>query len=59
MLSELNLPTADFAWELLHFNVGLELGQLMIMGAATAVLFNVRASSRYRQIVIRGGSMLA
>ena len=44
---------------LLHFNVGLELGQLMIVGAATAVLFNVRAWSRYRQIVIRGGSMLA
>lgn len=59
VLSELNLPTADFAWALLHFNVGLELGQLMTVGAATAVLFNVRGWSRYRQMVIRGGSMLA
>jgi len=37
VLSELNLPTADFAWALLQFNVGLEMGQLMIVGVATAV----------------------
>jgi len=59
VLSELNLPTADFAWALLQFNVGLEMGQLLIVGVATAALFSVRDWKRYRQIVIRGGSMVA
>lgn len=59
VLSELNLPTADFVWALLQFNVGLEMGQLMIVAAATAVLFSVRDWKRYRQIAIRGGSTIA
>ncbi len=59
VLAELNLPTADFAWALLQFNVGLELGQLMIVIVATAVLFNLRGWSRYRTLVIRGGSLVA
>jgi hypothetical protein len=59
VLSELNLPTADFAWALLQFNVGLETGQLMIVGVAIAALFSVRDWKRYRKIVICGGSMVA
>jgi hypothetical protein len=59
VLAELNLPTADFAWALLQFNVGLEMGQLMIVVVATAVLFNLRGWSRYRTFVIRGGSLVA
>jgi hypothetical protein len=59
VLAELNLPTADFAWALLQFNVGLELGQLMIVVVATAVLFNLRGWSRYGTLVIRGGSLAA
>ena len=59
VLAELNLPTADFAWALLQFNVGLELGQLMIVVVATAVLFNLRGWSKYRTLVIRGGSLVA
>ena len=59
VLSELNLPTADFVWALLQFNVGLEMGQLMIVGVATAVLFSVRDWKRYRQIAIHGGSTVA
>ncbi len=59
VLAELNLPTADFAWALLQFNVGLELGQLMIVIVATAVLFNLRGWSKYRTVVIRGGSLVA
>jgi len=35
------------------------MGQLMIVGVATAVTFSVRNCNRYRQIVIRGGSMVA
>ena len=59
VLAELNLPTADFAWALLQFNVGLEVGQLMIVIVATAVLFNLRGWSKYRPLVIRGGSLVA
>ncbi|MGZ5156982.1 MAG: HupE/UreJ family protein [Caldimonas sp.] len=59
VLAELNLPTADFAWALLQFNLGLELGQLLIVVFATAVLFGLRAWPRYRPVVIRGGSLVA
>ena len=59
VLSELNLPTADFAWALLQFNVGLELGQLLVVVIVTAVLFGLRDWPRYRPLVVRGGSLAA
>ena len=59
VLSELKLPTADFIWALLQFNVGLELGQLMIVVVATGLLFALRDWRRYRLVVVRGGSLLA
>ena len=59
VLAELNLPTSEFAWALLQFNVGLELGQLMIVVVATAVLFALRQGKRYPAWVIRGGSVAA
>jgi hypothetical protein len=59
VLAELNLPTAAFAWALLQFNVGLELGQLLIVVCVTALLFLLRQRPRYRSLVIRGGSFAA
>jgi len=59
VLAELNLPTADFAWALLQFNLGLEAGQLMVVVAAAAVLVGLRRWPRYARVVIRGGSFLA
>jgi hypothetical protein len=59
VLGELNLPTAQFAWALLEFNLGLELGQLAIVVLATAALFALRARPAYRPIVVRGGSLAA
>ena len=59
VLAELNLPTAEFAWALLEFNLGLELGQLLIVVGVTAVLFLLRQRPRYRSWVIRGGSFAA
>ena len=59
VLSELNLPTADFALALLQFNVGLEMGQLMIVAVATTALFGLRRWPMYRAVVIRGGSVVA
>ena len=59
VLSELNLPTAQFALALLQFNVGLELGQLMIVIVAISLMFLARNSLRYVPVVIRGGSGVA
>lgn len=59
VLSELNLPRAAFAWVLLQFNIGLELGQLLIVGVATTALFAVRRWSGYRRVVVVGGSLVA
>src|SRR5690242_4185987 len=56
VLSELDLPTARFAWALLQFNVGLEAGQLMIVMVVTGALFLLRTLPRYPAWAIRGGS---
>ena len=59
VLAELNLPTSAFAWALLQFNLGLEVGQLLIVVCVTAVLFLLRQRPRYGLWVIRGGSFAA
>ena len=59
VLAELNLPTARFAWALLQFNLGLEIGQLMIVVGVTTVLFLARNARAYPAWVIRGGSFAA
>jgi len=59
VLAELNLPRADFAWALLQFNLGLEVGQLVIVAVATSVLFGVRRWRGYAKVVIGAGSAVA
>jgi len=59
VLAELNLPTTEFVRALLEFNIGLELGQLMIVVGVTALLFVLRQWPRYRPLMIRGGSYAA
>jgi len=59
VLAELNLPRADFAWALLQFNLGLELGQLAIVAVATTVLFALRRWHGYPRVVIGAGSAVA
>ena len=59
VLAELNLPTARFAWALLQFNLGLELGQLMIVVAVTTALFLMRHWRAYPRWVIGAGSVAA
>jgi hypothetical protein len=55
----LNLPTSAFALALLEFNVGLEVGQLMIVMGATTLLFVLREWPSYRLWIMRGGSFTA
>lgn len=59
VLAELELPAGQFAWALLQFNVGLELGQLLIVVAVAALLFLLRHRARYPALFIRGGSAAA
>ena len=59
VLAELNLPTAQFALALLQFNLGLEVGQLIIVGVATSLLFALRRQAQYPIWAIRGGSLAA
>jgi hypothetical protein len=59
VLAELNLPALQFAWALLQFNVGLELGQLLIVAIVTTPLFSMRRDVHYPRWFIRGGSLAA
>ncbi|MCY7308153.1 MAG: HupE/UreJ family protein [Rhodoferax sp.] len=59
VLSELQLPAAEFAWALLQFNLGLELGQLLIVALVTVLLFTLRSQRAYPKVFVRGGSLLA
>lgn len=59
VLAELDLPPADFAWALLQFNFGIEIGQLTIVAVAVALLFFLRQRRRYPRWVISGGSYAA
>lgn len=59
VLAELNLPRADFAWALLQFNLGLEVGQLVIVAVATSALFGLRRWRGYPRVVIGAGSAVA
>ena len=59
VLSELNLPTGQFALALLQFNVGLELGQLIVVIGVATLLFLMRERPKYRAWVVQGGSAAA
>ena len=59
VLGELDLPASAFAWALLEFNVGLELGQLAIVFAVTALLYALRGWRGYPRWVIGAGSAFA
>lgn len=59
VLSELHLPRLAFGLALLEFNVGLELGQLLIVGTAIGLLFVLRKQAWYARLLVHGGSMAA
>jgi hypothetical protein len=48
VLHELDLPLRDFVWALLRFNVGVELGQLVIVAFTLTPLFLLRRWKSYR-----------
>jgi HupE / UreJ protein len=58
VLAELGLPQGALALALLGFNLGVEAGQLAIVVAFLVMAFPMRRSVFYRQVVLRGGSLL-
>jgi hypothetical protein len=59
VLRELQLPTAEFASALLRFNLGIELGQLAVVGCAVPLLLWQRGRPAYPRWVLRAGSSAA
>ena len=59
VLGELKLDAGAFAWALLQFNLGLELGQSGIVLLAVTTLYLARRHRRYPAWVIGGGSLAA
>jgi hypothetical protein len=59
VLHEVALPTADFAWALLRFNLGLELGQLGVVALVVPLLYGLRSRGGYERWVLHGGSASA
>jgi len=55
-LQELGLPTRELVAALLSFNVGVELGQLAVVGAAISVVGPWRREPWYRERVSRPAS---
>lgn len=57
VLRDLDLPRGDFAWALLQFNLGVELGQLAVVGLAVLPLYLLRQTRGYLPLVLGGGSV--
>ena len=58
VLREIGLPDGRFLFALLSFNVGVELGQLVVLAAAFAVLGWARAKRWYGACIVQPGATL-
>ena len=58
VLADLGLPTASKGIALLGFNVGVELGQLVIVALALPLIFVIRNQPLYRPVVLGTGSIV-
>lgn len=57
-MQDLGLSRQDLAWPLLGFNLGVELGQLMLVALVLPLAFSLRRTAVYRQAVVLPGSLL-
>jgi hypothetical protein len=55
-LRDLGLPTSSLALSLAGFNIGVELGQLAIVGAFLPLAYAIRDTWTYRRVILAGGS---
>ena len=58
VLAELGLPQQTLVLSLVGFNLGVETGQLAIVAAFLPVIYSLRHTAFYRQVVFKGGSLL-
>ncbi len=58
-LKEVSLPPLQFAWALLKFNLGIEVGQLLLVAVTVPLLFGARRWPGYRPWVLQVGSIAA
>ena len=56
VLKEFGLPQAALGWSLFAFNLGVEIGQLLIVGVVAGTLLVVRRRSEaaFRQLAVIG-----
>jgi hydrogenase/urease accessory protein HupE len=57
ILSELSLPASSRVYALAAFNIGVELGQLLIVIPLLLLIFPIRDTAFYRGIAVRAGSV--
>jgi hypothetical protein len=57
VLAELGLPSGALALSLFGFNLGVEIGQLAIVGVFLPVAFLLRHGVFYRRVIFIGGSL--
>ncbi len=56
ILSDLGLPQESLLIALVAFNVGVELGQLAIVGIFLPIAYRLRATGFYQRVLVVGGS---
>src|SRR5439155_2443796 len=55
-LQDLGLPSGSLALSLAGFNIGVEMGQLAIVGIFLPIAFALRSTRTYRRVLMAGGS---
>ena len=56
VLKDLGLPAGALGWSLSGFNMGVEIGQLAIVGVFFPLAYGMRNSALYRRGVLTAGS---
>ncbi len=57
MLRDLGLAQASLLWALLAFNIGVELGQIAVVGLVMPVAWRARNTRFYGKVLMPFGSM--
>ena len=58
VLADLNLPNSSLVLSLLGFNIGVEIGQLMLVAVVIPVAYLCRSSAAYPRFALRTGSVV-
>jgi hypothetical protein len=58
VMAELPFRMLHLHWIVLFFNIGVELGQLVIVGLVFPVLYALRGTRIYQPVILTGGSLL-